>query len=490
MNPSGPVSRFAITRYRIRLAVARLNFARPQALDTVNLLLAVVGAWSVIFAVLHWLPSVIIHVPIWALAVLLILIWLRLIWIRLARRPQELFRLASVSEDRIDHLRQLLAIGMRNEAAYDSLFRLYQPLLAEIGASQSGPDIPIDAAGKPCLVLTWIPQPEMQLEDVLIGTAQPRDRAWEERTSEFAAERQMFIASLRRNLFHQNRFGDDKGTNLVLEELDPEKVCMSFSTARYGQIVRTSDSLINEFAAFGFFSERSALRGRAKPLTFASADLLKVMPWRAAVHSWDGKDVLTRPRSRASGIGVSLALVQREGASASVVLGRRSSRVGTYPDVLHVIPAGMMNVHDTGAGDHSMKFMPRLTMLAEFLEECFNVEVLEGHVTGNFAAMVNHELEERGLNDLNPRFTGIALDLLNLRTEICGVLDLSSHSRIMDDFRVSWEYTHNEQLRIVDLNEGATALDRTDFVQSGIGCIHLAKRWNHHVNGTIADKRP
>jgi hypothetical protein len=453
-------------------------------------MLAVVGAWSILFAPFRRLLGSILRFPTSAITAVIVAVCLRLIWIRLARRPQKMFQLAAASEAKVDEFRRMLADGMRNGAAYDSLLRLYLPIVRDIQEAygEVSPGMPLDVSGRQCLVMTCLQGPERSVDDVLAGAAAGRGAEWKRRTSSFAQERQTFMATSRRSFTHQNRFGDDHGDNAILDWLRPAAALeMIVGAATYGQIVRTSDSLINEFALFGYISGRSALRGRPKPLEFGSGDLLKVLPWRRDVHSWDeGVDVLLTPRGRASGIGVSVALVDRTGPRPTVTVGRRSSRVGTYPDVLHVIPAGMMNLHGEGAGriPADLGLLPRLTMMAEFIEECFDVEELSGHSVVNFAGLVDDEVAKRGLGELTPVLTGVAIDLLNLRVEICAVLDLTDYPDVMDGFRVNWEYSHNERLQRVDLERGASGLDRTDFVQSGLGCIHLAAQWlGRHYTG-------
>jgi hypothetical protein len=290
------------------------------------------------------------------------------------------------------------------------------------------------------------------------------------------------MATIRRSAFLANQFGDEAGDNVVLAKISAApRLAISVNTATYGQIVRTSDSLVNEFAAFADLASRSAFRNKPRPLRFNGDDLLKVLPWRRQVHAWEDLDaLLVAPRRRASGLGVSLALVDVEDGRASVFVARRSSSVGTYPDVLHVVPSGMMNSRAEAQQQHTaeeLASLPRLTMMSEFIEECFDVEELSGHSVGNFAKRVEEKIDEFQLGDLDPVFTGLAIDLLNLRTEVCGVLDLSGHQAVVDAFNLSWEYTHTERLRRIDLEAATPAVRRTDFVQSGIGSIQLAALW-------------
>jgi hypothetical protein len=204
---------------------------------------------------------------------------------------------------------------------------------------------PTDSSGRQCLVITIAPPAPQQLNSIITDIEGPRGDGWTQRVTRFAQARQSFMAMLRRSASLSNPFGDEAGFNIVLTKISAaSRLAMSVNTATYGQIVRTSDSLVNEFAAFAELASRSAFRRKPRPLMFDGPDLLKVLPWRRQVHAWDDEDaLLVAPRRRASGLGVSLALVDTQEGRVSVFVARRSSSVGTYPDVLHVVPSGMMN---------------------------------------------------------------------------------------------------------------------------------------------------
>ena len=455
----------------------------PSRFNLVSLVLAVVGAWSVIYSVATWVvpgeesPTSLALAGVAACVVIAVTVWFRL-----TRRPQDIFSSAARSEERAEALRLSMVVGMSNDVAYDNLVRLYEPIIEQVRLSlpAAGVHWPSDSAGNRCLVVTIAPGEAQELDSIITDTEGPRGGDWTDRVSKFAESRQEFMTTIRRDASLSNSFGDEAGANIVLARVSAgDKVAMSVNTATYGQIVRTSDSLVNEFAVFADLSVRSAFRKRPRPLVFDGKDLLKVLPWRRQVHSWDDQDtLLIAPRRRAAGLGMSLSLASRTADGAEVFVARRSAKVGTYPDVLHVIPSGMMNAR--AQGQHTaadLAALPRLTMMSEFLEECFDVEELTGHSAGNFAKRVAQKAEEFGVSDLEPLFTGLAVDLLNLRTEVCGVLDLTDRQDVVDAFNLSWEYTHTERLRRIALDTERLALTRSEFVQSGIGSIHLAAEW-------------
>jgi len=482
MVSGGAVSRFAVQRYRTRLLVARLSMGLPSPFQLVNLALAIVGAWSVAYQAGMLLAGDRTAFGLLPAAGVAVAGAVAVVWLRLARRPQELFRSAAQSERRAEALRRSMAEGLKHDFAYEILARLYAPAVEQVRQllPSTQVDWPADTNGRRCLVVTIAPAAPQRLDSLIIGLEEPRGVEWTTRASRFASERQAFMATLRRSVSLANKFGDEDGANIVLGRISAAPaVAMTVNIATYGQIVRTSDSLVNEFAAFADLASRSAWRRRPRPLRFRGDDVLKVLPWRRQVHAWDDlAALLVAPRGRACGLGVSLALVDDRSAGASVFVARRSSSVGTYPDVLHVVPSGMMNVHGDARHDPvQLAKLPRLAMMAEFLEECFDIDELSGHAVGNFAKRVERQIEDMRLGHLEPAFTGLAIDLLNLRTEVCGVLDLSGADAIVDAFTLCWEYTHTEQLRRIDLRAATAAVCRTGFVQSGIGSVHLASQW-------------
>lgn len=467
----------------MRLFIARMSMGRPPALQLVNLALAIIGAWSVLYQLVRLLlPEDTTTLGVTLAGVTAGTLALIVIWLRWTRRPQDLFRSAATSDERTEALRKSMVDGMTRDFAYENLARLYAPIVEQVRRSLPAAAVhwPTDGDGNRCLVLTIAPAVPQRLDSVITDIEGPRGHDWTARVSRFAPERQAFVATMRRSMSLSNMFGDEAGANVVLARISAAPdIAVSVNTATYGQIMRTCDSLVNEFAVFADIAYRSAFRGRPRPLMFRGDDLLKVLPWRRQVHSWDDQDaLLVAPRRRACGVGVSLSLVDVRDDRASVFVARRSSKVGTYPDVLHVVPSGMMNARgDLEHERDDLAELPRLAMMSEFLEECFDIAELSGHSVGNFAKRVAEKIDEFQLGELEPTFTGLAIDLLNLRTEFCGVLDLSGQQPVVDAFNLSWEYTHTERLRRISIDTTPVPVRRTDYVQSGIGSIHLAALW-------------
>lgn len=462
----------ALLRYRWRLFRYRLRF--PGAFETVTFALSLVGIWSLVQYVAGLVVEGNLAVRVGsALALLAIL---AATWFSLAHRPQAVFAEAARTEDRARSLREHLRSGMQVDQGYENLLQIYRPFLEDLQAlwPDRSPAMPIDMNGLPFLVVTLPAGPGDTMNDIVDLDDSPRDANWQQRASRFAAERQQFITTLRGDANYRNRIGDEDGETVVLSSITvAPRLRLWCRRATYGQVVRTSDSLVQEFALMGYLCGLKPQR----PLKLSARATMSVLPWRRAVHRWerDSHRVLTRPVGRAAGVGVSLAVLH---GRTKAYVARRSARVGTYPDVLHVVPSGMLppSAPHPGEGGGAPSSLVETTMMAEFLEECYDVEELGGRPVSSATTVIHRHLQKRGLAGVRPRLTGLAIDLLNLRVEICGLLDLTGQESALSELQLCWEYADHSPLRSTGLDAETVALSRSEVVQAGAGCLDLARR--------------
>ena len=78
-------------------------------------------------------------------------------------------------------------------------------------------------------------------------------------------------------------------------------------------------------------------------------------------------------------------------------------------------------------------------MIQELLEECFDMQEMAQTRTFDWIGAVKSALKTRGLEDFDPIFTGLALDFLNLRWDICARVDVGDNGN-RHDYRLCWEY--------------------------------------------------
>ncbi len=495
-SPSALASLYDMARYRLRLLRYRTSLAsRPPLFDILAFLLAVLGASSVIN--IAFSASPLRGVGLWAALLSAALICSGAIMRRWSRRPQDIFRLASATEETAERLRLDMRAGMRNDSAYDSLYRVYRPIIADTRAriTKLSPgrllEVPTDSAGRGYLVAVIPATPDDNLDELIEPDCEETSPDWHHRTGRFAAERQQYMRRLRRSVSHGYALGDEEGDNLALHSLKlGDRLSMRVTIATYGEIVRTSDSLLNEFAIFAFLAAPRPISRCLSIWRFLrigtaispnARHTLNALPWRRQVHSWspDQGTLLIEPAGRAAGLGVAVAMLSSSPSGGSAVFtARRSSKVGTYPDVRHVVPSGMCNTRIDMR--RSSRTVPAdfvtMTMLRELLEESFGLDEFSNYSTSGWESRIRTELALRGLDGIQPTFTGIAFDLLTLRPEICAQIVTSDEAGETPRMTLCWEYSPLQHIESQALADLETECPRTDFVQTGIACAILARR--------------
>lgn len=144
-------------------------------------------------------------------------------------------------------------------------------------------------------------------------------------------------------------------------------------------------------------------------------------------------DPVADGRHRSAGIGVSTLTIVRvreqETDGCRMMLSPSSIELASHGPRWHVVPSGMLQPFASDSADRlRMQFSVRSTVLREFVEELFGVEAPD---TGD--GNVDHDAilqrpEARALTQMLDRgdaqllYTGVAVNLLTLRPEICTVL--------------------------------------------------------------------
>ena len=229
------------------------------------------------------------------------------------------------------------------------------------------------------------------------------------------------LARLARNGEREHE-DSESGWNLSMTSMSthPGHPVLEVRLANYNQIVDSSDSMIYEIRRV--FSEKP-------PDSITLEDL----PLRNRLHILEGNP-LASARHRAAGIGIAapLCFLRYDGALATIV-EQRSDRVGTYQRALHVIPAGMFgwrfvdrHAPHNNSDDPSFGFQPgdiELAMLVEYAEELFGKDE-EAPESGDRERTKSHLRIETLMDKCRAEIipTGVCVDLLNLRPEICAVI--------------------------------------------------------------------
>ena len=501
--PGRAASKYDLVRYRWRLLCYSLALLRrPTLYEAVGLLLGIGGVVSALGGAIALLARL---GPLGSgLTTVVIGMMLLSPFCYVFTRTPRLFSAATHSPDTMEKFRENLRSGMRNDQAYRVLERIYAPIVSAVNDSwrSLAQDRRLHFVGslehdRPFLAVAMPATVDESLDGLLDPRWIPRPHAWEVKASKFAPQRQKYMKCLRGLTSFGNVFGDDDGDNLVLDNVtfDPGSghVRLQVSIATYGQIMRTSDSLLHEFALFAYIGrdrtqELTRLGGMlarlplfrvGTALDLTPTDALRQLPWRREVHAWAAKpeDIFLHPTSRAAGLGVALTMLAGEGGEPTAYVARRSSIVGTYPEAIHVMPAGMCNTKE----DYRVSGRPlrrdflKWTMLGELLEECYNEEEFSSYRTEDWVKHVKARTIALNLPTTTPTFTGLAFDLLNLRPEVCASIKVPGHlQHDAPRFNTNWEYSSRSQPEAIAISRLVESYNRTDTVQSGVASLVLA----------------
>jgi hypothetical protein len=216
---------------------------------------------------------------------------------------------------------------------------------------------------------------------------------------------------------------------------------LDLATANYGQVVDTCDCLTTEAYILASLMSEEELRN------CEVAEALDCLPWRRDLHEREGglANALLRPRSRAAGLGMACLTVfdvQESPPQVRAIWVKRGSNVAVLTDIYHVVPAGMVACLEPGHLDADDLLM---IVHKEYLEELFNDQEAEEQRT---RAAIKHHVEagiakklyiaDEGRKQVTIAQTGLAIDLTNLRPEIC-VINEVRNPLVTDELRARME---------------------------------------------------
>jgi hypothetical protein len=209
-------------------------------------------------------------------------------------------------------------------------------------------------------------------------------------------------------------------TTYSLEEIKVgETITVQCALGKYFDAIRTCDVLEWEILTFIAAQEVDA--------DVQSA--LKKLRYRSRVHSVSDRPV-THPTGRNAAIAVSTAVIFRRPDDYGVLVQQRSNRgVAVHGDLWHVAPSFMFQ---PVVNDELNEYSIVHNVYREYLEELFRVPeaakppavISYDYFYGNPNLAFLRSLLSSG--DAVLLFTGVAVNLLNLRPEICTLLHISS----------------------------------------------------------------
>jgi hypothetical protein len=186
---------------------------------------------------------------------------------------------------------------------------------------------------------------------------------------------------------------------------------------------------------------------------------LSSLPRRSWVHQKAANPVLDGSgRSAALSVATVILTATRKGGYAAL-LTPRSGEVATHKFFNHVAPSGILSPLDVDLVSLHEEFSVRRNILREYLEELYSVEEYE------VGTKPSHEIESepeilrlQGLiesGQANLYYTGVSVNLLTLRPEICTLLLVRDPAWITREpveaeksgrpWRLAWEWLPREE---------------------------------------------
>ena len=436
-----------LPRYWYRAAAYGLSLRMAQS--SLNLFGATVGVLRLALSALAASAALLAAVKVvesslpfsFAVAVAAIFLGLALATIPLVRRLGNLARIMDVaarSEESAARLRRDMATGMRNDRAYGQLIDLYRPIvenisdhLAREGRSHRMEIVESDGgdpgAPSPYAAAAIAAQPGDSLHTLL---AKPMSGKQHHELRRLGESRQRLMRKWREMDVSERVMEDETGDNYCLHRLSfdaeqAEQIQITASIATYGEIVRSCDALINEFALFAYLTGTLSRRRRWSPfrrgtLAISAEAMLRCLPWRHRAHRSNrarprdlrrdrfsqpnglspASGLFLQPRDRAAGIGIAVVTLDRKEGGDWAFLGVRSGQVGTYPSTNHVAPAGMCNSYGTHLAPQSRGEPPpgdylETAMRCEYLEELFKEPEFENNRRPDWSERVARAWREK-----------------------------------------------------------------------------------------------
>lgn len=210
---------------------------------------------------------------------------------------------------------------------------------------------------------------------------------------------------------------------------------------------------------------------------------------------------IKHPLGRSVAISISTPIIFAEGDTFKVLIRERSRDVAIYKHLLHVLPSFMFQPQ---LRFYKEEYSVKHSIYREYLEEVIGREDLERPTGGEFFDFFYsdpnlsylRDLEERG--DAKFYFTGVAMNLLSLRPEICTLLLITDPEWIVNQrqgkevrghklsiLRTNWEFKLRDELKdakfkgiaVIDLTKDLMIPDNLfkpeNFVPPGAAALKL-----------------
>ncbi|MBN2131539.1 MAG: hypothetical protein JW741_18710 [Sedimentisphaerales bacterium] len=192
---------------------------------------------------------------------------------------------------------------------------------------------------------------------------------------------------------------------------------------------------------------------------------------------------LTNGTTRCTSITASMMLVFKRSDGYYYILSKRSKEVAASGSKYHVAPAGFCEVScDEPDREWSFKY----NLFRELLEELYGIKELTKQKDTNPEYIYGKHplpLVEECLKGNRAEFTvtGLCVDLLNLRPEVCTLLLLHDEQFCQCEIVKNWESQKIQRKPLSHLDSLLeTEINPLNSVPSGATCLHLGRNWLHN----------
>ena len=259
----------------------------------------------------------------------------------------------------------------------------------------------------------------------------------------------------------------DDGIKYIMNSIKKKPLKISAALGWYFDVLRTCDSLEREI--LDYF-------GQHDPKPDDYENVLEQLTFRKQLHR-KVKDPVLSGEGRSAALAMSVLIVYKHGNKYFCLIEKRSSKTAVHSNLYHVVPSFMI-APEYGSWHGEWKVWHQFQR--EYLEEVLGIketEIPPPNMEFQYDWFYNHpELQKlsRLIREKDAYFyvTGITINLLNLRPEICGLLLIDSQEWVMStSVSYNWEFAgleetsgkKTEKIISVPIDNDRAILERVDF---------------------------
>lgn len=237
--------------------------------------------------------------------------------------------------------------------------------------------------------------------------------------------------------------------------IEPNNLRIEGALGTYGSALSTQDALAWELLQ----NAASLLGGINDRAMFAR--LMNRLSMRLEAEAQSDNYILNGV-GRCNALAISTTIVYKDfSGDYKIMCGKRSANVAAYPHLFHVIPAAMFQPQLGGVNE---EWDVKHNVLREYGEELFSLKLEKNAWPPNYFFEAWPPVSElrKAINEGKCEFfvTGLVVDLLNLRPEICTLLLVKDEhwwQGQLREVRTGWEYVSRQEILSRDKRA------RTDF---------------------------